>query len=60
MEMERTKVVMLVKIVCRRCGTMIGPLPLDGKPYLCKGCNWLVLGPDDAETKRRRKERGLG
>ena len=58
--MEEKRVV-VVKVVCRRCGTMIGPLPLplDGKTCACTKCNWLIFGPDDAETKRRRRERGL-
>lgn len=51
--------VLVVKVVCRRCGGLMGPLPLDGKLYVCSTCGWLIFSPDDEQTKRIRWSRGL-
>lgn len=53
------KRIILVKIVCRRCGEVIGPIPLDGKLYCCSKCGWLILSHDDPQTVAQRKERGI-
>lgn len=39
---------LVVKVKCRKCGRSCGPLPLDGKPYVCggpEGCGASLFGP---------------
>lgn len=39
---------LVVKVTCWKCGRSCGPLPLDGKPYICGGqggCGAPLFGP---------------
>ncbi len=51
---ERT--VLRVKVRCRFCGQINGPLALDGKPYICKACRQSLFaygGPSFDELLER-------
>lgn len=36
-KIRKGKSFLIVKVKCRKCGRSCGPLPLDGKPYICGG-----------------------
>lgn len=51
---EGKREVMVVRVRCRFCETMNGPMPLDGKPYICSSCRnslFAYHGPTLKELK---------
>lgn len=48
--------ILQVKVRCRFCGQVNGPLLLDGKPYICKACRQSLFayqGPSFDELMER-------